>query len=283
MDCTRMRHLALTGGDLAAPEAKQHLDECPACRALFADGPDLASFLAAAEAAPAGPEPPDFAQLERGLAHEQRGLGRLRGLPTWARWLLAAAGLVLPVLIGLVRHRHNLAVYPPARLACELCALAALSLASCWLWIRPLYKPQPSYRALVALVILALAVPWGLALLPPALPPPGPGADALAAAAGCFFFGSLIALPALVLVLAIGRRPSGLPGFALLPATAAALAGIFGLELHCPNTSPVHLAMGHAPIAVALPLVLLIAGLAWRSRARARRTSFIGSGARPKP
>ena len=45
MDCTRMRGLVLEGGDLTSPEAKRHLDECPACRTLFAEGPISAANI----------------------------------------------------------------------------------------------------------------------------------------------------------------------------------------------------------------------------------------------
>ncbi len=58
MDCTQIRQRVLGGGDTASPEAKRHLDECPACKDLVADNGSLARFLADAD--------------RRGLAHPRR-------------------------------------------------------------------------------------------------------------------------------------------------------------------------------------------------------------------
>jgi hypothetical protein len=72
-----------------------------------------------------------------------------------------------------------------------------------------------------------------------------------------------------VLVAGLGRREAGFPGFAFLPATASALAGLLGLHLHCPEVSPIHLLLGHAPIALVLPLLLVLVGRLRRGRRRA--------------
>lgn len=260
MDCAQMRQLVLDGGAPTTDEARQHLDECLACRTLLAEGPALARLLAGAQPGSEGAEP-SFAELEGQLARERAEIRpRLAELPTRLRWGLAAAMLAVPLFVGLLLHRHNLAAYPTGRLAAELGSLAALALTSCWLWLRPLFKPQPNPAKLAMVLALALAVPLTLALLPPALPVAvqGPLAHgALRRAAGCLIFGSLIATPALLLLLGLGRRAAGPSGFAVLPATAAALAGLFGLELHCPDASPTHLIMGHAPIALLLPLLLV--------------------------
>lgn len=258
MDCATLRRLALEGGDLTSPEAKRHLDDCPACGSLFADGTGLARLLHAA-----GPDhpaaAPSLVEIEGLLAREQGPWARLHALPSRLRLALGGAALALPVLIGVAMHRHNLAAYPPARLMLELGALAALSLASCWVWLRPLHKRQPGHGLLVALLGLGLALPWVLSALPAAVPTLASSAGtALGRAARCFVFGSLTATPALVLLAGLGRRTTGWPGFAVLPAAAAALAGLLGLALHCPDASPAHLLAGHAPIAFALPLVLLL-------------------------
>ena len=270
MDCLRMRALAMQGDELTSPEAKQHMDECPACRALFAEGPELARTLGDAAAAGPGPAEPSFAELERQLASERSGRLRILELGSGTRWALALAALVVPILVGMAKHRHNLAEYPVARLILELGSLAGLALASCWLWLRPLYRRQPGHCALWCVLGLGLALPWALSLLPAALPerlsPSLVGETGeLERAMSCFGFGALTALPALLVVAGLGRRRTGLPGFALLPAVAAALAGLVGLELHCPIASPAHLLMGHAPIAWTLPLLLLLVGLRRRS------------------
>ena len=271
MDCVRMRQLALEGGDLASAEARRHLDECAACKALFVGGANLARLLAAEQSLRSPAEAPSFADLENRLAGERHPWRRLAELPSRGRAGLALAVLAVPVLVAATRLRHNLDVYPTARLALELGALAGLLLASLWIWIRPLYKPQPAPGILWAVLALALALPWALAAFPATLP-----GDALAApsgvpgdlrrAASCFLFGTMTAMPALVILTGLGRRSAGLPGFGLLPATAAALAGLLGLHLHCPEVSPAHLLLGHAPVALALPLPLLILGVVRRRR-----------------
>jgi len=277
MDCTRIRRWILEGGDPASPEAQRHLAECPACMSLYAGGADLARLLAGAQAAEPRPAEPDLAGLERQLAGERGWRARLTELPSRSRWAWAVTMLLLPVVVGSIRHRDNLALYPLGRLVAELGLFAGLVAASCWLWLRPLYQRQPSHRVLLAALLLALALPWALAMLPPALPTAILAAQAAARsdvqrAASCFLFGAMTAMPALVVVAGLGRRRAGFPGFVLLPATAAALAGLLGLELHCPETAPAHLLMGHAPIAVALPLLLLLISLRRRARPRVRPT-----------
>jgi predicted anti-sigma-YlaC factor YlaD len=264
MDCIRMRGFVLEGGDLTSPEATRHLEECPACRTLFAKGPALARALGDTQMARPAEPLPSFAALARQLEDEGRRRGRLPDLPSGQRWALALAALALPIFVGLVRHRHNLAAYPSVRLVLELGALAGLAFASCWLWLRPVYKRQPGHLMLWAALALALALPWVLSGLPAALPANAHPVLARVAsewrrAANCFAYGSLTALPALLVVTGLGRRRAGFPGFAILPATAAALAGLLGLQLHCPEASPTHLLLGHAPIAWALPLLLILA------------------------
>jgi Zn-finger nucleic acid-binding protein len=273
MDCMRLRQLTLEGGDLASAEARRHLDQCAACRALFADGGNLARLLAAAQPLRGPAETPSFADLEHRIAGERSPWRRLAELPSRVRAALAVSALAVPVLVAATRLRYNLDVYPAARLVLELGALAGLILASLWIWIRPLYKPQLAPGILWAVLALALALPWALAAFPAALPGEGPiapfGAPGeLRRAASCFLFGTMTALPALVVVAGLGRRSAGLPGFALLPATAAALAGLLGLHLHCPEVSPAHLLLGHATVALALPLLLVVVGVVRGGRRR---------------
>jgi hypothetical protein len=268
----------LEGRDPTSPEAQAHMDGCAACHVLFSQGTDLASMLAGMQAEQPSGKAPSFADLERQLEGEPDWRTRLAELPSKTRWLLAAAGLTFPVVVGLVRHRHNLSEYPPGRLLVELGVLGGLALAASWLWLRPLYRPQPNHRVLWAVLGIGLVLPWILSSLPTALPdlPTASlaGSHQLSRAGSCFFFGVATALPALLMLIGLGRRRSAFPGFAILPATAAALAGLVALEIHCPVASPSHLLMGHAPVALALPLLLVLSGL-WceRSPRRAPRRS----------
>jgi len=260
MDCTQMRRVALDGGSLASPEARRHLDDCAACRALFADGLELARvFRAGAKHSDVGPAP-SFAALEDAIAHNRGWRTALTELPTRIRWTLAGATLAVPVAVGILLHRHNLAEYPRARFIVELAALGCVAIACCWLWLRPLFKRQPSDGVSWLVSSVALALPLALAALPAALPGTATDLapkDVLHRAASCLLFGSTIAMPAFLLLVGLGRRPAGPRGLSVMPAAAAALAGIVGLALHCPDASPGHLLVGHAPIVWILPLLLL--------------------------
>ena len=269
MDCAQLRQIVLSGGDLATVEARSHLVECPACRELAADGGDLARFLASAESARPAPCLPSIQDLEGQLAEEKGLRGRLASLPTATRWLLTCAVFLVPVIVGLAKHRPDIADYPPARMAVELCAFIGLAFASCWFWLRPVYRARPSDRIFFVLLGVGFFVPWLIAVLPPAYP--SATANALRSAMACFFFGSALALPVVAVVAGLGRRGRGLAGFALLPAVAGSLAGLVGLELHCPITSPAHLLAGHAPIALVLPAVWLLATKIYWTQSERRR------------
>jgi hypothetical protein len=262
MDCAQMRQIVLGGGDRASPEAQRHLDDCPACRELAVDGGSLARFLAAAEPAHEARPTFSFEDLERHMIGERGFLGRMRSLPSTTRWTLAIAALLVPVAIGLGVLRPDIAVYPPARLVFELCALGGLALASCWFWLRPLYRARPKDRVFLAVLAAGLLAPWAIAMFSAVDPE---GGNALGRPAICFALGSAFALPVIAVVGGLGRRGRGISGFAILPALVGALAGLVGLELHCPNSAPIHLLTGHAPIALVLPLLWQL--LSIRSRA----------------
>jgi hypothetical protein len=256
MDCAQMRQIVLGGGDLASPESRRHLDECPACRELAVDGGALARFLAAAEPAREAMPVPAFQDLEQQMVGERGFLGRLRSLPSATRWTLVCAVLLVPVAMGLAMLRPDIAAYSPARMAFEICAFGGLALASCWFWLRPLYRTQPRDGVLFAILAAGLLAPWVISALPALLPDSAATpAFALGRPAICFVMGSAFALPIIAVVGGLGRRGRGVSGFAILPALAGALAGLVGLELHCPNSAPIHLLAGHAPIALVLPLL----------------------------
>jgi hypothetical protein len=198
--------------------------------------------------------------VEQALARENRFVPRLKSLPTPVRALLATATLLIPVVMGPFKLRPDLALYPTARFVAEMVALAGLTVGVGWLWLRPIYRPSLPRWVPRSLLALALLLPWLLAALPAAHAyVHQPWQTVLHQASGCFLMGSAIALPAIVVLAGVGRRRQGWPGFAILPALVAAPASLIGLQLHCPNTAPAHLLLGHAPIALALSILLLLA------------------------
>lgn len=272
MDCARVKKWMLEGGDRNAAEVQQHLTDCDACRALYADGTSLARLLAAEHRAKDVPLAlPSLVDIEKEIARDHRSWRRLAELSTRVRWAVALAAAAVPVLAGALRHRHNLSAYPLGRLTLELAAMAGVVLTSLWLWLRPLNRPQPRHRVLWAVLLLALVLPSAVAIAPAALPDSGHAAGIVPSgelhrALACFLFGTLTAAPALAVAVGLGRRASGFPGFSLLPAVAAALAGVLGLHLHCPEVAFDHLLLGHVSIVWALPLLLALADLIRRRR-----------------
>jgi hypothetical protein len=272
MDCTQVERLVLSGDPVNSPEIERHLAECPACRELASDGGTLARLLASAEAQPTDPAPaPSYAAVQSLLAKERGFPAHLASLRSSSRWLVACLGLLIPCAIALTRLRPDLATFPVVRLATETAALFGVALVACWVWLQPTYRVQVRAAWLFALLGVALLLPWALAAWPllgglPSTLPVAIAGRPLPRAPGCFFYGSALALPVVVVLGFLGRRGRAVPGFVLLPAAAGALAGLVGLELHCPNSSPSHLLAGHAPIALALPVLLQALVMAARRR-----------------
>jgi hypothetical protein len=283
MDCLQLRRIVLDGGTIAAPEAQRHLEECPACKDLTDNNGALARFLAVAASPPGETATvPSFQDLESLLAKEQRIPVRLASLPSSARWSLTCLGLCIPAAIGLALARADMASLPAARMVMEIAGLLGIALALCRVWLRPLYRTQPHAWTLFAILGAGLLLPWLLAALPPlsaGLPSAGPASEiVLPRAAACFLFGSALALPVIAVIALLGRRGRQLPGFVLVPATAGALAGLVGLELHCPNTSPLHLLAGHAPIVLALTVLAQVLVMVRRRRRAPHADKPVGYG-----
>jgi hypothetical protein len=143
---------------------------------------------------------------------------------------------------------------PPARAVTWLVLFSLAAVACLWVLVAPLGRPRP-FGKRAGLVLAALALPLGYALgsANPSSPDRTAGELGFAEQAlGCFVYGSLLALPFLVVVWTLDRidRPRG-----MLLAGLAAVAGLVAnaaLARHCPNTAPLHLAIGHATIGAAL-------------------------------
>lgn len=262
MEC-RSVHDSLERGQPLSAEAQEHLLECPACRALAADGGELARLLGAAPApAPAF----DVDAMLRGMEGtlESPPRHRLRELPTRTR-VAAAAALVLAVLLAMAVAfpRPDLAIYPTLRLLAELTLQTGAALAAAWIVLRPLHLPALSDARRVGAVAVALLAPVALAALPAAhgdhaASLAGAGDDFARRALACFAYGAAWTAPLLLLL----RLSDRMPGRAstLAAAGAAGLVASAALLLHCPITHPEHLLAGHATV-----------GLAWAALALLRR------------
>lgn len=209
---------------------------------------------------------PLFAAVEEDIAAERGAAAWLRARPTWQR--LTVAALIALIILGAVVvtwARIDLAVFPRPRLAIDLALLAVAAAPALWLALRPLHLPRLPSWTTTAVIAVAVAAAAVVASLPPAhaLHPEslrGVGDDLAGRALACFIFGSVVALPMLVSVMALDRSP----GLAVTALVAAGLIGDLALALHCPLVSPTHLLVGH--FTVPLLFAALATVIWWRRR-----------------
>jgi hypothetical protein len=103
---------------------------------------------------------------------------------------------------------------------------------------------------------LAVGLPVLLALVPFVSEPSGGG---IGNALGCVGYGAAFSTPLLALLVVLERRDRlPLVDIALCGASLG-LAGAIVLDLHCTNTHPCHLLLGHASIG----WIMILTGLMW--------------------
>jgi hypothetical protein len=262
MDCSQIRDALLAGSNPEGPGVSAHLRDCEACEELLRDEGALGRALTQSET-PAPTDDALFASLERAVRAETGPRAWLRSRATPVRLAvaaLAATGVV--VFGGLAVRDTSHSVSGAWLVAFALSALACLRLL-----VAPLGRPRRAPGARAALVALALALPLGYAALSLAPPSPSTGSAAIGFAEqafACFSYGTFLALPFLAVLFAIER--SDRPWLVLL-AGFGAVAGLVAntaLALHCPNTEPAHLALGHATIGTSLAALGALWALATR-------------------
>ena len=252
------------GDDPAEPGIAAHLADCRACA-----GVATTRAMNASDDAP-GELDGLLARIEADLAAETGIRARMRALPTGARRLIAVAAMATAAIAaGWLTLRADFDVYPPVRLAAELGALALFTGLLVHHSLDPLMRAG---SAAVVAVLVAAMLPWIGAVLPIAHQAhpaslAGAGADLAARALGCLTWAALLAVPMLALHWLLERGEGPDRRREALYAAGAALAALLALQLHCPITQRVHLAAGHAPLA----LVVVLAFVALR-RLRMRRS-----------
>jgi hypothetical protein len=232
------------GAELDAALARELL---PALRASAPVTPDLAGLLGAVEA--------DVAR-ERGLR------AWLRSRSTALRRLFALVLLVLPALVAAgVGLRPDIDVYPPARMFTVIAGLLLLLATGVMYALRPLHRPALSDSAVSVLiggpllvVLVLYALPAAHEAHPASLQPPGATA-LLEHASACLSAGLVFGTVLLLVLLGFGR--GAVRRAWLLSAVAAGIGANLVLQLHCPNTAPLHLVLGHFDV-----LALLLLGTA---------------------
>jgi hypothetical protein len=217
---------------------------------------------------------PDLGPLRRDvdrlLAGERGVLAWLRSLPTGQRLAMVLFMAVVTAIAALAvlpaNPRPGLEVHSPERLAVTLAALFLLTAVATWRLLRPLHQPPPPRWQSALLVAAGLFMPVVLALAPhgasaqehAVIYAAEEGATFLRNSLLCFTFGAVLGLPVLVVAMLLRRADIDGAAVAALAGVAAGLTGNMALQLHCPNTTPKHLLLGHATLLVAL--VAAVAG-----------------------
>ena len=178
--------------------------------------------------------------------------------------------ILTAAMVATLALRIDFSVYPSLRMILELGVGAVLATTAIGLAIRPLQRaPLPPSLLRVAILVL-VCFPVVLVLLPMAHSAHpasllGAGDDFWPAALTCFAVGSTLAVPTLGLLMFTSRRHSALEAIVLM-ALASALSGYIAIYMHCPMTSPLHLAGGHASITIAFLSVSGVVVLWLRNR-----------------
>jgi hypothetical protein len=239
--------------DSFSPELEQDMK---ACRELTSPTA-LEEPVSAEELAP-------IRDVVKSQVAEEVGLvSRLRALPTWQRIAMAfALSALVTIATAIATPRADMALYPSGHMLALLAAMATLTFAASWRLLRPLHRPPPSAWSGWALLVMGVAAPFIMSLIPLAHEGAAAGAGAAFAVgcAKCFGFGAALGLPVLLLAFLARRAHVDGAAVAALGGVAAGLTGNLTLQVHCPITDPHHLLLGHAS------LLVLLAGAAalWR-------------------
>jgi hypothetical protein len=204
-----------------------------------------------------------FGSVQAQIAGEHGTVAWLQSRRTALRACFALAETILPVaLTACFWLRPDIDAYPAGRMVAALSAMAALLGAGVWLVLRPLHRPPlPAWAGPVAIAAAVIGL-LALSLLPPphpALQPDGMGA-LLSGARRCLVAGLLLGSGVFFALRALDR---GGARRAALRAVAAGLCANLVLQLHCPNTAPAHIVLGH----FAVLAVLLVFAAFWPRRA----------------
>ena len=255
MNCGDIHALLRAGEAPQGEAADEHLRGCEACAELVDDEAALARALGD-EDEPATAEMDSILKTVReAVALEVGPRAAMRSLSTPVRLALSLAALVgVAAFVAIASPRGDLATMPKLRLLAAMTLYTGLAFASMQVALRPLSKPAGASRLGRLLVVAGLATAVGFALAPVAagesLTKTGMMFGPMVVA--CFGFGSMFALPLLVLGWALDRGGYLVGSRLLLAGAAAGLAGNLFLELHCDIQLPAHLLMGHTTVVVAL-------------------------------
>jgi hypothetical protein len=266
--CEAVRDALLAGRSGTDPALEAHAEQCDQCATLLLDQALLGRALGGAAPMP-GTAGELWPNLQQAMQRETGPRAWLRSRSTRVRVVLALAVLMVVVLLGAVRLRHDWSSLPTAAVSAWLGAFIATGLGAIALALPDLGRAKAPRAGRSPWLWLALSLPAAYALsawytlehIP--LTPAGP---LLAPALSCFSYGILLSAPLLALFWALDRG-AGPRSRVLAAAAATGLAANGALLLHCPSVDEAHLFTGHAAIGFALACVAWFAA----SRERASR------------
>lgn len=274
-DCQQL-HGALRSRQQPSAELLSHTKTCDPCAELLADDARLAQGLLGIESDEAEVEASQndaaLSRMHALLSGESAGLAPLRSWSSPVRiGVVACVAVLLLALVALRSLRPDVDVYPRLRLYATVAAYLALAAALIRLGLWRLDRALPPRPAEWGLFALGVVVPLAFALQPQAhvVHPAslgGVGGDLVPRAVGCFLYGTGLALVIGGVAFVLSRAPrSWRPSFLIL---GSGVLGVGCLELHCALTAPLHLAVGHATVAVVAAISAFVAGHRQHSRVK---------------
>lgn len=255
MTCDDLRAILKRGEVPAGPAVDEHLKDCAPCAELVDDEAALARALGD-EAEPTPTEMDSMlTSVKLSVRQEVGPRAYVRSRSTNVRRALAGGALAgVAAFVAIASPRGDLATMGKLRLVAAMTLYSGLAFAAMHVALRPLTKPSGPDGPGRLLVVAGLATATGFALAPLASGESltATGMSFAPMVASCFGFGTVFALPLLVLGWALDRGGYLVGSRLLLAGAAAGLAGNLFLELHCDVQLPAHLLMGHVTVVVAL-------------------------------
>lgn len=251
IQCVDIQEALLRGETPSNAEARAHLEGCPACASLMKSAGPLRAALRNVD--PMGVDVEAlFAGIKGRIDVENKAMpGYLRSRPTWMRVAIGCAAvflIMLPVLW--LKGRPDLAEYPRERMIGVLVSMSIALFLTFSIALRPAYRPPMSRAAIGALALAGLLLSFVVCVLPmPGVDhPPMSAGELMPKAMPCIYYGILFGAPIYLLIRALDHEVTRLA--ALLAASSAGLTANLGLHLHCANTHPGHMLLGHFSVAV---------------------------------
>lgn len=266
--CDETRRHLLRQQELSE-SALEHLTQCAVCQEMI----DLPSAIELDSGSNAGAL--DIGSL---LSQAQLQLSQERGLLAWLRSRKTPLRIALGVGVALVpaaaqlalSRRTDLGDYPLSRLMLTAALYVLIVDFAAKTLLSPLYRPRSRWALWLA-VIASFSLPFVVAALAPAYAQPSHAPiqhSVLYQAWVCLRYGTLLSLPAVLLLFALDRQLAQGRRFAMLAAGLGGVAGNFVLLLHCPNEQPTHQLLGHATVGLLLFVCIGIGIVIARVRAR---------------